>query len=181
MGKTQSRIAICAFVVSLCLITFATVSTAGDASWLGARYTPVEDQVESIPIRQIDKSWSKVLVLTKANQPEDVLRDLERNKHYAYQFQLEGDFNGDEKRDKALVGVYVDNSGQVGRFLLILTVATPGRWKKAFLYKVPGVAGFSILRYEKGQVTFSTCMECDTFGDLIWKRGRNRISWYSTR
>lgn len=161
------------------MVAFPTISFEELASWLNVKYAPIQDKIESIPVEAIDKSWSKVLVLSKENQPQDVLKDLEDREQHGYRFQLEGDFNKDGEKDKAVVGIYEDKAGIMGRFLLILTKAKSGVWEKAFLYKSPGEPGFSILFYEKEHLSFSTCMDCDEFADLIWEKGNYRLKWDS--
>jgi hypothetical protein len=181
MNERMRRLLIQSFTFLLLLLPCGRgYSTEEFASWLRVKYTPVSNHIESIPIRRIDKRWAKVLVLRMANQPPDVASAVRRNEQFGYQFEAEGDFNGDAKRDKAMVGVYENKNGEVGRFFLVLTEEKPGRWKPAFLYKIPGEPGFGILLYQRGRVSFATCMECDTVGDLLWVKGRYRIRWYST-
>ncbi|MBI3595603.1 MAG: hypothetical protein HY203_00435 [Nitrospirae bacterium] len=179
MKQIASKSAIHAICFLSFMIAFPVISFGELASWLKVKYSPVQDKIESIPIQSIDKDWSKVLVLSKENQPQDVLKDLEDRERHGYRFQLEGDFNKDGEKDKALVGVYIDKAGVVGRFLLILTNAKAGVWEKTFLYKSPGESGFSILFYEKGHLSFSACMDCDDFADLIWEKGNYRLKWNS--
>lgn len=136
--------------------------------WVTERYQPAQNKIQSIPVKQLDKTWVKASPLTKEKLSEDAV--LRLGGEPSYQFEVEADFNKDGRRDRAMVGVYEDASGAKGRFLLILTEEGRGAWKKAFLEKVPGDPGFSVLVYEEGgSLGWVDCFECDAeLGDLMW-------------
>jgi len=161
------------------LFIVGPAAAADYASWLQVEYPPIEDRLESIALKKIERTWSKVLVLTKGNQPPEVLKDVERNEAYGFRFQVEGDFNKDGRKDKALVGVYRDKRGVTGRFFLVLTKTRLGAWKKAFLYTQPGKPGFGILTWDKGRVNYYQCMECGFYADLVWEEGAYKLRWSS--
>jgi hypothetical protein len=141
------------------------------AAFLRVRYVPVENSIESIPVADIDRSWSRVLVLRKSNQPADVLTEVEANEGLGARFSADGDFNRDGRPDKVLVGVYEEKSGATGRFFLILTEVKAQLWRKSFLAKFPGESAFSILFVSGETVDFAACLWCDDGLRLVWARG----------
>jgi hypothetical protein len=143
------------------------------AWWLLITYEPETKHVESIPVADIDSSWTLAEPLSKEAIPPEEMNDFE--KYYepdGYSFSKEGDFNADGKRDRAVVGIYKDKSGGVGRFLLILTEAQKNKWVKSFVFKNPGKAGFGILREEKGRLAWYLCMDCDILSFVKWENGK---------
>ena len=135
------------------------------AWWLTARFTPTTDTVGSIPIRAIDPSWVKASLLTRDMLPPKAAAPGEWT-DTTYGFVREGDFNQDGRQDRAMVGVYQTKSGEVGRFLLVVTQRQAGTWQKAFLATTPGEAGFSVLFPEGDGIGWSSCMECDSWANL---------------
>lgn len=155
------------------LFTAESAQSHEEASWQKVEYTPADRTIESISIQAIDKTWYKVLVLTKKNQPPDVLKDIQATEKYGarFQFQIEGDFNKDGVKDKALVGVYKENNGGTGRSFLVFTRTGKNSWKKVFPYKDPGKPGFGIL--SGGTiVAYTHCMECGAYSELVWSNGK---------
>jgi len=147
------------------------------AWWLLIRYQPDGTNILSIPISEIDPSWSFADPLSKKDAvPPEELDDFERNyESDGFSFSKDGDFNADGKRDRAVVGVYKDKSGQTGRFLLILTEVQRNKWVKSFLHKNPGEARFSILRVEDGHLVWYFCMGCDIYSPVKWEKGRYKV------
>ncbi len=141
------------------------VDSAHYAWWLTARFTPANDTVDSIPIHAIDTSWAKASVLTRHVLPPQAAAPGEWT-DTTYAFVREGDFDQDGRPDRAMVGVYQTKSGDVGRFLLVITQRAAGKWQKAFLATTPGEAGFSVLFPEGAGIGWSTCMECDSWAKL---------------
>jgi hypothetical protein len=82
-------------------------------------------------------------------------------KDHAAAFQLEGDFNRDGKRDKAIVGVYRTLTAETGGFLLILTRDGDERWKKRALFKNPEGEFSALTLTSAGQLQWAFCFECD--------------------
>jgi hypothetical protein len=157
-------------LVALALLsTIATASAVTYAWWLLIEYEPETTQVESIGVSELESSWVLAEALTKAAVPPEELDDFQKNyEPDGYKFSMEGDFNADGKRDRAVVGIYKDKSGKGGRFLLIVTEATRGKWVKSFLSPAPGRSGFSILRMEGNELVWYLCMGCDISSTLKW-------------
>jgi len=147
------------------------------AWWVVIVYEPDGTSIHSIPISEIDPSWSFADPLSKKDAvPPEELDDFEKNyESDGFSFSKEGDFNADGKRDRAIVGVYKDRAGKTGRFLLILTETQRNKWVKSFLYKNPGKSGFSILHMEAGHLVWYFCMGCDIRSSVTWEKGRYKV------
>ena len=171
------RIYTVAFLLSLLLIPSASASVY--AWWVTIKFIPDDKKILSIPIGKIDERWKRVKVLTKDEIPKEALESDPHDpmREYGYVFSHVGDFNNDSVQDMALVGVYEDLAGKFGRFILILTHSPSGSWQKAFLSKLPGCPGFSILWPKGSTVVWSLCMECGSYGELIWDGKSYRIEW----
>jgi hypothetical protein len=147
------------------------------AAYLGARYTPTETHIESIPVSAIRPSWSHVLILRRDNQPPDVLREVGANQFYGAQFEVAADLDGDGRDERAVVGVYRTVNNDFGRFLLILDHADGGGWRPVFTCAFLGDPGSSILfrrpAAETGRAHFlhAFCMQCDVLVDVFWDQG----------
>lgn len=161
------------------------------------KYAPTMEAIEGIPVNQIDKSWSRALILTDNNFTgcldlnkipflgEEEKKEVVSMKKYDSFFSREGDFNKDGARDKALVGVYLDKSGQLGNFLLVITETTFKKWRKDFLVKIPSeklaethFCLFSILSGDKHNlVQWSSCIGCDIYYILTWNNGKYNLEY----
>lgn len=169
MRKTISAAVLASF-------TWSSVAVAAgfEAWWVSARFSPIETNIEGIPVGQIDPRWTKALLLKKELLSDEGQTYLDRFiPHGRDLFERVGDFNADGVLDKAVVGVYRDDGGQLGRFFLILTQTATGAWKKAFVNKLGGKPGFSWLASSKdGAIWFFTwgsCFECDFYlADIKW-------------
>jgi hypothetical protein len=169
----MKRVLFISFLFCLLFLLPLTGETVKYAWWLLIEYEPETKHIQAIPVSEIDPSWTLAEALSKEAIPPEELSNFQ--KHYerdGYSFTKEGDFNGDGKRDKAIVGIYKDKSGKMGRFLLILTESQKNKWTKSFVYKNPGKPGFSILRIENNQLCWCFCMDCDIMNYVRWKNGK---------
>jgi hypothetical protein len=157
-------------LLALLLIALPVKSEASEATsdWLATeRFQATEDEVLSIPVKQLDKTWVKASVLAKERLSPAATAYLSDKP--TYQFVVDADLNKDGKRDRAMVGVYEAASGKKGIFLLVVTEKGGKSWEKAFLAKVPGEPGYSALCYTEGIVGWFNCFGCDaTLGDVYW-------------
>lgn len=104
-----------------------------------------------------------------ATDPRDPMTELD------YRFVIDKDVNSDGIIEKVVSGVYMAKNP--GRFLLILT-QDKGKWKKAFLFKAEGEAGFNILNeYGDGTIFWTWCMECGMAGSIKWNGNKYIIEW----
>jgi hypothetical protein len=151
------------------LLLAASPSIAEESSdWLATeRFKPNQVRLLSIPVKDLDKTWTKAALITKEKLSPAAARYLSDKPNYL--FVVDADLNKDGKRDRAVVGVYETHSGETGEFLLVVTEKGRGSWKKAFLEKIPGETGFTALCYTEGIVGWSNCFECDSsLGDVAW-------------
>lgn len=156
--------------IAVVVFNFSTTVMAGTyAWWITEMYEPTELTVESIPIKQLDTSWRSALVLTREVLSKEAREYVDRLPSKVNLFAVNGDFNADGIADKALVGVYREDSGKTGRFLLILSQTATGSWKKTYLSKLEGEPGFSTVGGgHKTGLHWEFCFECDS-GALVIK------------
>jgi hypothetical protein len=143
------------------------------AWWLTERFTPAATSYEGLTARELHPKWQKFSVLSEAVLPGRAKSDLPWMRKEGLAFTREGDFNRNGRRDRAVVGVYVDTAGRSGRFLLVLE-QNGGGWRKAFLSIDPGKAGFSVLSGRGDEVYWSPCMECG-IGSRLKPRGSTYV------
>ena len=147
------------------------VGQSNEAWWLTVRFQPRDATVEGIPIRQIDPSWTAASLLRDAPLPAAASERGSTLQDHGATFESSGDFDHDGREDKVLVGVYKTRTGVSGRFLLVLSSPLGGGWVKRALFKEHGQAGFSAILGTKKQLVWATCMECDSFCEVIPRRG----------
>ena len=165
-------------IISVVLLLASLTYAFTYAWWLTIEFKPDALEIEHILISEIDKTWKKVKVLSIDAIPKDALESdpYDPIKEFGYVFSYAGDLNNDRIEDKAIVGVYEDTSGNFGRFLVVLT-RFKKNWKMSFVSKIPGKPGFSILRFSKGTLIWSLCMECGSRGELLWDGKKYSVDW----
>ena len=134
--------------------------------WLTARFQPTATDIQGLPLRQIDSSWTGALVLSPAVMPPEAAGYLAQPAASSARFELNGDFNGDGSADRVLVGVY-RNADTVGRFMLVLA-RRGDKWERADLLTMPSEAGFSVLTQRADTIHWWMCMECDDGFIIKW-------------
>jgi hypothetical protein len=155
------------------IVMILGASSAGhypQAWWLTARFEPRATAIEGISTGDLDRTWVAVTVLQGAALPSQASLPGESIQDHGGVFELMGDFDKDNRLDKALVGVYRTNSGEVGRFLLVLSATQGDRWSRRALFKEPGEAGFSVLFQRNNNLVWAFCMECDAACDVTPRR-----------
>lgn len=145
---------------------------APDAWWLTARFVPADTAVAGLSVGRIDSTWTRAVALSRQAMPDSAAADRRQLNARNLGFERSGDFNGDGRPDRALVGAYETRSGEHGRFLLVLTRTPAGTWEKAFVSEEPGVAGFSILWQSATGLAWMFCLECDDGALLRWQQDR---------
>ena len=149
------------------LDTAASVPSSSQAWWLWARFTPVGDAIEGIPVAQLDPEWSRASMLGRQALPPEALSQPGLLPDSTINFVQDGDFNDDDVADRAIVGVYETRTGTRGSFLLILT-RSRGQWQRSFLHKSESKPGFLVLQHDTAGITVWSCMECDSYAQLRW-------------
>jgi len=165
------------FVSAALLITVLSTALSGQgyAWWVTAEFEAHDTVIESIPVRDIDSAWVAASPLRESELGPAASEPGESLKDHDAAFEMEGDFNRDGRRDKALVGVYRSEGGETGGFLLILTQQTTKRWTKAALFKNPGGQFSALQTGDRGGLRWASCLECDGVCDVIPTRGGWRL------
>jgi len=160
------------------------VTTAGDlnslAWWVVAEFHPSTTTIRGIPVSKIRSSWCKATEFRPELIPKELLSQhgAEEMKTYKLAFALEGNFGGSAAKQVALVGVYEECSGQIGRFVLVLDQPTHGPPKVRFVDALPTPHQFGILSLRKDNaIVVWSCLECDGFAVLKWDRRKRRFGW----
>jgi len=143
-----------------------------EAWWLNATFTPSQTAYESLPVKEINRDWVKMSVLSHALLPPDAKPDLKWMRRDGFVFQVDNYFKRPGVVDRELCGVFEDQAGHQGRFLMVLERTGAGPWRVAFLHQEPGAAGFSVLVRRASGLYWGTCMQCDEFSRLQRKEGK---------
>jgi hypothetical protein len=162
-------------VVTALMLVVALLSGRQSGSnpwWAHARFASTETAIESIPVAKLDRSWVRATALAPSLMPAAATTPDETVEENGGAFSLLVDLDGDGRQERALVGVYESRSGATGRFLLILNRNSGGTWTKRALFKDEGSPGFSVLFLSEGRIKWATCLECDTYCELIVRKRR---------
>ncbi len=167
-------------LLTLALGSIATCTSWGqqkpiEAWWLNATFTPSQTAYESLAVKAINPAWVTMSVLTYASLPPDAKSDLSWMRRDGFVFQVDNYFKRTGVADRELCGVFEDQAGNKGRFLLVLEKTGAGPWKVAFLHQEAGEAGFSIFARKSTGLYWGTCMQCGEFSRLRAKDGKFHI------
>jgi len=144
---------------------------AGDAWFLGAKFDAKDTEVLGIPVEKIDPSFKKASLLNQ----QDIIKkfpiaknDLAKNgASFSIDLSLEG------KKYRVVNGVY---QGENSRGIFILVVEkSKSKWKKVFLKRYAGEAGFSALFQTGTSILFNSCLNCGHSGSLTWDKAKGFI------
>jgi len=157
------------------------VARPGLAWWLRVKFIPMQETLRGIPSAHIFPTWRKVSEQRRGVIPNYLLKGewigrLAGGDAWDPDFSVMGDFNGDGIEDIALVGVYEDQSGELGNFFLILTKNADGRWAKVHLSIHPGDLGPIGLSWDSREIHIAYCTNCDSSADVRWD---NQTSTYT--
>lgn len=143
-----------------------------EAWWLNATFMPSQTAYGSLSVKEINPDWVKISLLSYDSLPSDAKPDLNWMRRDGFAFQVDNYFKRTGTTDRALCGVFEDQSGHKGRFLLVLEKVGHGPWKVAFLHREVGDAGFSVFARKATGLYWGTCMQCGEFSRLRMKRGK---------
>lgn len=149
------------------------------AWWLTTSFTPGDTSIESISVRHLNIAWVAASKLQDAELPAEASEPGESVEDHGGAFEIKHDLDGDGRAEKAVVGVYRTDAGEIGRFLLVLTAVKRGRWAKRALFLEAGEAGFSVLFLQNRRLVWAFCMECDSACEVIPSRGAWRLKCHS--
>ncbi len=158
----------CSFDDNKRAIKFAPPESEEHAWWLRPEFAPVDTHIRGIPVKELDSSWSLASEISKEAICEDAVYEngLDLIEELQLSFSVLGDFNHDGVEDLALIGLYENNNGKRGTFLLVLSREKSGKWKKSFL-ETRG--RFAVLS-KKEQIIVSFCLGCDFGAYLLWDK-----------
>ena len=169
---------LCAAILTLVPVTGGALQ-ADYAWWLKVTFVPKDTTIESIPVRQLDPSWVAASSLQDTELPAEASEPGESVQEHGGAFEVSHDLDGDGRVEKVLVGVYRADSGEVGRFVLVLSAGKRGGWEKRALFKEAGSAGFSVLFHQEMQLVWTFCMECDSYCELKSSRRKWKLKCHS--
>ncbi|MBI4501325.1 MAG: hypothetical protein HY700_09210 [Gemmatimonadetes bacterium] len=160
-GKGDSRAG------GLSLVDSVGIAMRDPASWPTMTFVPRATEIDSVPVSGIDSTWVLASALSKDMLPDSTgpfaLAD-------SVGFQFDGDFNQDDVLDRARVGVYRDNNGDEGSFLLILS-RMDSAWKPVFVATEPGEPRFSVLVNDRSGLIWAECLTCGRWRPVYWSEG----------
>ena len=147
--------------------------------WCWAEFEPVHKTISGIPINEIDRSWAYASELNLNSIPRRFFSDAEGENPGARGMvcSRKGDFNHDGVPDLALVGVYKTVDGNFGNFFLILTKASPTKWRVAFKKLMPGKSGFLMIPRDSKELEVWPCLDCDAGSTISWNAKSHRYIW----
>lgn len=144
------------------------------------RINPTATNILGIPVATLDHDWAVASPVNEQNLPPHAQEDLARATDPTFRFMVNGDFNGDNRPDRAVVGVYRTRGGDEGQFLLIVTQKASGRWAVGYLSDHPGFPGPSLLYPAPDWLAWFPCTACDFGATVSWEHGKYQTNWTST-
>lgn len=146
------------------------------AWWLRTEFVPVHEQIRGIPLQQLDSSWRLASELTKEAIPRELLYEAGSDimKESEVSFFRSDDLNHDGVEDLAIIGVFQDEAGKRGSFILILTKDQTGNWHKSFLENL-GKPTFAALS-QKDPMEIWFCMDCDFGVEVLWDKEKGEYA-----
>ena len=147
--------------LALLLIFHRALAQAQSPWWVTMDFEPNGSEIGGLALTQLDSSWVSATALTDNLLPDEAFPQGSSIRIRGGAFEVLGDLAGDDGVKKAIVGVYRADTGEVGRFLLVLTAEEGGNWSRHSLIKQPGRAGFSWLRSQTNRLEWWFCFDCD--------------------
>lgn len=139
VGRTEVEVRVIAVPICiLALWVWTPISAQTYPWWMTARFERDRSSVEAFTVQELDPSWSSATVLSEAILPVEALELGQRVSDFDATFEATGDFDGDGRGDRAVVGVYETRGAELGRFLLVLTADAAGGWRREALFEQSG-------------------------------------------
>lgn len=152
------------FAGAIVLTSCATQPPVNFAWWVKLEIEPRGESYVTVPVTSLDPSIKKLSLLTcDAPEPTFTLEQCSDVATNGARFEVEGDFNGDDKNDIARAGVAEKHDGTLISVLLIGPAHEPTGHQ---VLTVPG-NGFSALHIQSG-LWWYFCMLCDNGGRVVW-------------
>jgi hypothetical protein len=109
-------------------------------------------------------------VLSYESLPKEARADFDWMHADGFTFQVDDYFKLKGLADRVVCGIFENRTGKQGRFLLVLEKRVGEPWKKAFLHEEAGEAGFSVLVARPAGLYWGTCMQCEEFSQLRFRK-----------
>ena len=143
------------------------------AWWLRSRFIAKSKSVKGISAPEFNKNWVRVSELRQGVIPENLVSGKDGELAWNPQFTAEGDFNGDGRPDQALIGVYEEQDGKTGVFLLILTPRTDGKFGQDFSLSFDNPAPIDLV-WDGKELKLWFCNYCDNFLSIEWNKEKGK-------
>lgn len=137
------------------------------AWWYSMNFEPTSATIHGIDVRAIDKGWRRATALdTRLLEGRISQNDVQQFRASPLSFSLLADLDGDGASEEFFVGVFENEEGGKGRFVV---VARDGRAVQ--LFEEGGTTGFSALLRDEDLIRWYKCMECGEFESIKWSDG----------
>jgi hypothetical protein len=154
-----------------------TCHAADLAWWVTWSIRPTGADVEGVPVRALNRNWRRASLVRSSDLPAASRQAGESPEEHGAVFSVDIDLDGDSHDERAVVGVYETERGEIGRFLLILGRPNTGRpWTKRALFSVKDSSPFSAIEVRQGRLHWVGCFECDDDWTVVRSGSGFRLS-----
>ena len=137
---------------------------SNEAWWVFEKFKPNQNNLKGIPVKQINPSWERVLLLDeaylKARLSDSQFKELQQS---SLRFSAKVNLDKDPHEETVVVGVYKTIAGEAGRFIAIFRDSKPIK-----LFAEEGIAGYSSILLESNHIRWYKCMQCNDFDSISW-------------
>jgi hypothetical protein len=128
--------------------------------------------IEGIPVATLDPSWRRASAIRRDDLPIASTKPGNRLEDSRVTLSVEADLDGDGTSERAFVGVFETDRGELGRFLLILDrLSSTKAWRGRAVFQVKGGSMFSAVALRKGTLIWYGCLECDDECAVVFRDG----------
>ncbi len=132
--------------------------------WLSKEFKATEDNLLGVPVSKINPEWKLVSVLDDVSLKQQLAPEQYRDiKNSALVLNLTTRLGKAPVEGMFIVGVYLSNSGQVGRFLAIMENSEIVQY-----FTHEGLAAYSAIYAGDGETQWYKCMECNDYDTIYW-------------
>lgn len=130
------------------------------------------------PVAKVNPSWRRASLLDASQFTPQQQAQIRADRRA---FELRGDFNDDGTPDRAVVGVYLDDTGERGRFVAVFTRAgSEALWRAVYTETGDDDQPFSTLHTNAEshamkfgtRVYWTTCLHCPSTIHVSWAGSR---------
>lgn len=143
-------------------------AAAEDAWWKTFELEPRDTELLEVPVDRVNREWVRATALESSALSAAQRAELAGKKR---QFVVNGDFNGDGRPDRALVGVYQDKQGKRGSFVALFTRRDDRTWQPVYSEVGDEPLQFSVLHQPPDnpyRLYWDHCLDCRSSAAVIW-------------